>query len=69
MTGEDLQMHLHRLDLHFNEAAVLFECHERTVRRWAHGEMPVPTAVGLLLIRLMSTEVKEFRTATRRKRK
>jgi hypothetical protein len=67
MTGEQFQTHLRRLDLLFKEAAELFECNERTVRRWAHDELPVPTAVGLLLPRLLNVEMKEFRTSKRRR--
>ena len=67
MDGHEFQTHLRRLDLEFKEAAGLFECHERTVRRWAHDELPVPTAVALLLPRLLNVEMKPFRTSKRRR--
>jgi hypothetical protein len=52
MTPEQFRFALIRLDLSQVGAASLFAVDERTARRWASGERPVPASVSIAL-RLM----------------
>lgn len=52
MTPEQFRFALIRLDLSQVGAASLFAVDERTARRWASGERPVPVSVSIAL-RLM----------------
>jgi len=52
MTPDQFRDALARLDLSQVGAARLFGYDERTARRWASGELPVPAAVAICL-RLM----------------
>lgn len=57
MTPDELRAELKRLGLTQNGAARFLDVQERTVRRWAAGDQPVPRAVELLLPRLTPEEV------------
>lgn len=57
MTPDTLRIELTRLGLSQVGAARLLDVDERTVRRWATGEIPVPQAVAMLLPRLTPEEV------------
>lgn len=56
MTPEDLRTELSRLGLSQVGAAKALRVNEKTVRRWASGEIPIPHAVALLLPKLTVKE-------------
>jgi DNA-binding transcriptional regulator YiaG len=56
MTPDALRAELTRLGLSQIALSRLLAIDDRTVRRWAAGELPVPRAVVLLLPRLSSAE-------------
>ena len=49
MTPDELRAQLDRLGLTQVGAARLLDVDERTVRRWATGNVPIPRAVEMLL--------------------
>jgi DNA-binding transcriptional regulator YiaG len=48
---------LYRLGFTIAEAARMFECDERTMKRWRSGEVRIPSSVALVLrlLRLVAT--------------
>lgn len=56
MTPDELRAELARLGLSQTGAARALRVNEKTVRRWATGEIPVPFAVALLLVKLTPKE-------------
>jgi hypothetical protein len=58
MTTAEFRAALDRLGLTQVEAARLFGANARTARRWALGEVPVPTTVAMLLQLLLRGKVK-----------
>ena len=54
MTPDDFRATLARLDLSQVGAARLFGVDDRTARRWACDEAPIPAAVAILLALLDS---------------
>lgn len=58
MTPDELRSQLSRLGLTQVGAAGFLDYDERTVRRWAAGEKPIPRVVALLLPRLTVKEVR-----------
>jgi DNA-binding transcriptional regulator YiaG len=57
MTPDAFRSELSRLGLTQAGAAAFLDVDERTVRRWAAGDKPVPKTVELLLAKLTPEEV------------
>ncbi len=53
MTGAELRDIRNRLGFTVAEAAVMFGCDERTIKRWQAGHTPVPESVALALRALL----------------
>jgi DNA-binding transcriptional regulator YiaG len=55
--AEFRDIRLNRLGFTIAEAARMFECDERTVKRWLSGEVRIPGSVALVLrlLRLVAT--------------
>lgn len=56
MTPDILRAELDRLTLTQAKAARLFGCTDRTLRRWLAGDIEIPRAVALLVVRLKPSE-------------
>ena len=56
MTPNDLRHELRRLGLSQPALARMLAVNERTARRWASGDQPIPSAVEALLPRLDRAE-------------
>lgn len=64
MTKTKLRKALEALDLASpDHAADFFGVYERTVRRWTHGEKPVPQAVAMLLTVMLAENITTARVA------
>jgi DNA-binding transcriptional regulator YiaG len=58
MTTAEFRAALERLGLTQVAAAKLFDASARTARRWALGEVPVPSTVAMLLHLLLRGKIK-----------
>lgn len=56
MTPDELRSELSRLGLSQVGAAKALRVNDKTIRRWASGEIPIPHAVALLLPKLTAKE-------------
>lgn len=61
MTADAYRDAINRLGLSQIESARIFRVNERTARRWALGEQPVPRAVEIALTLMVRYRVKPSR--------
>lgn len=49
MTPDELRQARAKLKLTLVKFGLAFDVNERTVRRWEHGAVPIPRAIGVLV--------------------